>query len=63
MKINDRMFNANKQADIAGPDAGTYRELIEAVESCQVSFIHPGKPRNPQEPGLEELLRRAEPFL
>jgi uncharacterized Fe-S cluster protein YjdI len=65
VKINDRMFkyDANKQAYIADPDAGTYRELVEAAESCQVSIIHPGKPRNPQEPGLDEFLRRAEPFL
>jgi hypothetical protein len=27
-----------------------------------VSIIHPGKPRNPNEPGLEELLKRAETF-
>jgi hypothetical protein len=64
-QINDKMFayDANKQAFIANPDAGTYRQLVEAAESCQVAIIHPGKPRNPNEPGLEELLRRAEPFL
>jgi len=28
-----------------------------------VAIIHPGKPRNPKEPGLEELLKRAEPFM
>lgn len=65
VKINDRMFkyDANKQAYIADPDAGTYREMVEAAESCQVAIIHPGKPRNPQEPGLAELLERAQPFL
>lgn len=64
-QINNRMFryDANKQAHIADPDAGTYRQLVEAAESCQVSIIHPGKPRNPHEEGLEELLERAEPFL
>ena len=56
-------YDANKQASIVNPDAGTYRQLVEAAESCQVSIIHPGKPRNPNEPGLEELLARAEPFL
>jgi uncharacterized Fe-S cluster protein YjdI len=63
-KINDKMFmyNENKQAYIANPDAGTYAQLVEAAESCQVSLIHPGKPRNPKEPGLEELLKRAEAF-
>ena len=64
-QINDKMFayDANKQAFIANPDAGTYRQLVEAAESCQVSIIHPGKPRNPNEPGLDELKARAEPFL
>jgi hypothetical protein len=63
--INDRMFkyNENKQAYIADINAGTYRQLVEAAEACQVSIIHPGKPRNPNEPGLEELLERAKPFL
>jgi hypothetical protein len=63
--INDRMFayNENKQAYIKDIDAGTYRQLVEAAESCQVAIIHPGQPRNPNEPGLEELLERAKPFL
>ncbi len=64
-QINDKMFayDANKQAFIVNPDAGTYRQVVEAAESCQVSIIHPGKPRNANEPGLDELKVRAEPFL
>jgi len=64
-QINDKMFgyDANKQASIINPDAGTYRQLVEAAENCQISIIHPGKPRNPNEPGLDELIKRAEPFL
>ena len=60
-QINDKMFayDANKQAYIANADAGTYRQLVEAAENCQVSIIHPGKPRNPDEPGLDELIRRG----
>ena len=62
--LNDKMFayNENKQAYIANPDAGTYAQLVEAAESCQVSIIHPGKPRNPKEAGLAELMQRAESF-
>jgi ferredoxin len=62
--INDKMFkyNENKQAYIADVRAGTFRQLVEAAEVCQVSIIHPGKPLNPNEPGLEELLQRAETF-
>ncbi len=63
--INDKMFvyNENKQAYITDVKLGTYRQMVEAAESCQVSIIHPGKPWNPKEPGLEELLERAKPFL
>jgi hypothetical protein len=62
--INDRMFayNENKQAYIKDPDAGSYRELVEAAETCQVAVIHPGKPRNPNEPDLDELVERAKTF-
>lgn len=61
---NDRMFayDDNKQAYIKDPDAGTFRELVEAAEICQVAIIHPGKPRNPDEPGLDDLLERAAAF-
>jgi hypothetical protein len=63
-QLNDRMFayNEDKRAYIRDPDAGTYRELVQAAETCQVAIIHPGKPRNRDEPGLEELIKRAEPF-
>ena len=64
-EINDRMFayDEDNRAYIADLDAGTYRELVQAAETCQVAIIHPGKPRNPDEPGLEELIKRAEPFF
>jgi hypothetical protein len=57
------VYDANKQAYIADPKAGSYRELVEAAESCQVSIIHPGRPLDPDEPGLAELVERAKPFL
>ena len=62
--INNKMFayNENKQAYIADVAAGTYAQLVEAAESCQVSIIHPGKPRDPSEPNLPELLQRAAAF-
>ncbi len=61
---NKRMFayDENKQAYIVDPDAGSYRDLVMAAEACQVCIIHPGKPRDPNEPGLEDLIARAEPF-
>jgi hypothetical protein len=62
--INDRMFayDERKQAYLKDISAGTYRQLVEAAESCQVAIIHPGKPRDPNEAGLTELLERAAPF-
>jgi hypothetical protein len=55
-------YNENKQAYVANPDAGTYAQLVEAAETCQVSIIHPGKPRNPNEPDLKALQERAAAF-
>jgi len=62
--LNNKMFkyNDDKQAYIADIKAGTYAQLVEAAESCQVAVIHPGKPVNPKEPGLDELMKRAEAF-
>lgn len=62
--INPRMFayNENKQAFIKDTGAGTFRQLVEAAESCQMAIIHPGKPLDPNEPGLDELVARAEAF-
>ena len=64
-QINDKLFayNDNKQAYIKDIKAGTYRQMVEAAESCQLGIIHPGMPIDPKEPGLEELLERAKPFM
>jgi ferredoxin len=62
--INDKMFryNENKQAYIADVKLGTYRQLVEAAEVCQVAIIHPGKPWDTSEPGLDDLVARAQAF-
>ena len=62
---NDRMFayDENKQAYIADVTAGSYKDLVEAAENCQVAIIHPGKPINPKEAGLEDLRARAADFM
>ena len=64
IRINSRMFayNDNKQAYIADLGAGTYRQLVEAAEACQVAIIHPGKPKNLNEPDLDALIQRAAAF-
>jgi len=64
-QLNNRMFayNAEKQAYVADARAGSYAQLVEAAENCQLGIIHPGKPLNPAESGLQDLLKRAEAFL
>jgi len=64
IQLNPRMFayDANQQAYIADPSAGSYAQLVEAAENCQVAVIHPGEPRSKDEPGLQELVKRAEAF-
>lgn len=64
MGINKMMFvyNDNKQAIIKDARAGTFADLVAAAEICPAKCIHPGKPLDPNEPGLEELIARAEPF-
>lgn len=64
ININNRMFayNENKQAYIKDVNAGTFKQLVQAAEKCPVSIIHPGKPKNPNEPGLEALIKRAAKF-
>jgi ferredoxin len=63
-QLNGQMFayNANKQAYIKDPTAGSYKDLVRAAELCPVHIIHPGKPKNPDEEGLEALIERAAPF-
>ncbi len=63
-QVNDKLFvyNAERQASIGDVTAGTFRQLVEAAEGCQVSIIHPGKPRNLKEPGIEDLMKRAAQF-
>jgi pyruvate-ferredoxin/flavodoxin oxidoreductase len=62
--LNGKMFgyNANKQATIKNPDAGTFQQLVIAAERCPVGIIHPGTPRNPKEKDLAKWMKRAEPF-
>jgi len=56
------LYNEDKQALLGDLDKGTYAQLVEAAELCPAGCIHPGKPWNPQELGLEELIERAAPF-
>jgi ferredoxin len=62
--INPRLFqyNADKQAFIADPAAGTFEELVKAAEKCPARCIHPGKPRSDDPTATPGLIERAAPF-
>jgi ferredoxin len=64
MGINKMMFayNDDKQAVIKDAKAGPYADLVAAAEICPAKCIHPGMPLDPSEPGLDGLIKRAEPF-
>ena len=64
MGINKMMFvyNDDKQAIIKDVNAGPFADLVAAAEICPAKCIHPGKPLNPNEPGLDDLIARAAPF-
>ena len=61
MGVNKMMFayNDDKQAILRDPRAGPYSDLVEAAEICPAKCIHPGKPLDLNESGLEELIARA----
>jgi len=64
MAINKMMFiyNDDKQAIIRDANAGPFAHMVEAAEICPAKCIHPGKPLDPSEPGLDDLIARAAPF-
>ncbi|MEA3291059.1 MAG: ferredoxin [Pseudomonadota bacterium] len=64
LEVNPLMFlyNENKQAYIGDLGTATFTQLVQAAELCPAKCIHPGKPLNPDEPGLDELMERAAPF-
>jgi len=64
MKINPLLFvyNEEKQAMLGDLGSATFAHLVEAAVLCPAKCIHPGKPWNPDEPGLENLVERAAPY-
>lgn len=56
------LYNEDKQALLGDLKAGNYAQMVEAAELCPADCIHPGKPWNPNEPELGELIERAAPF-
>ena len=63
--INPEIFvyNKNKQAVIKNPAGGPYKDIVKAAEKCSAKIIHPGKPLDPNEKGLDKLMERAKKFM
>lgn len=55
-------YNEDKQAELKENFEGKYMELVLAAEECPANCIHPGKPKNLNEVGLEEFMKRAEKY-
>ena len=64
ININPNCFkyDANKQAVIADVKAATFLQLVTAAEKCPAKCIHPGQPLDSNEPGLDDLIKRADVF-
>lgn len=64
INLNKKIFayDENKQAFVADPKGGPFVDIVKAAENCPVRIIHPGTPQDPNEPGLDELIKRAAPF-
>ena len=64
LKVNPKLFiyNEEKQALLGDLATATFAQLVEAAELCPSKCIHPGRPWNPDEPDLDALIARAEPF-
>jgi ferredoxin len=62
--LNPKLFvyNANKQAEIGDPSAGTFAELVKAAEACPARCIHPAKPRAGDDTATDEMIKRAAKF-
>jgi len=62
--INPKIFAYDDQqkAYVLDPRGGPYRDIVRAAEKCTAGIIHPGTPFNPNEPGLDKLIQRAQKY-
>ena len=62
--LNPKLFvyNANRQAEIGDPAAGTFEQLVKAAVKCPARCIHPGAPRDGDATATPEMIARAKPF-
>ncbi|MGC9451111.1 MAG: 2-oxoacid:acceptor oxidoreductase family protein [Oceanipulchritudo sp.] len=64
ININPKIFayDDNKKAFVKDPKGGPYKDIVRAAEKCTGRCIHPGTPADPNEKGLDKLVKRAEKF-
>ncbi len=64
VNINPKIFeyDANKKAFVKDPRGGPYKDIVRAAEKCTGRCIHPGTPADPDEKGVDKLVKRAEKF-
>jgi pyruvate-ferredoxin/flavodoxin oxidoreductase len=55
-------YDADNHAYIVDPRGAPYKDIVRAAEKCTAGVIHPGTPWNPNEPGLDKLIKRAAKF-
>jgi pyruvate-ferredoxin/flavodoxin oxidoreductase len=62
--INPKIFeyDENKKAFVKDPKGGSFKDIVRAAEKCTGKCIHPGTPVDPNEKGVEKLIKRAEKF-
>ncbi|MEN8129223.1 MAG: 2-oxoacid:acceptor oxidoreductase family protein [Pseudomonadota bacterium] len=62
--INPKIFayDDKKKAYVLDPKAGPFKDIVKSAEKCTAMIIHPGTPWNPNEKGLDKLIKRAEKF-
>lgn len=63
-QINPKIFeyDASKKAFVKDPKGGPFKDIVRAAEKCTGKCIHPGTPADPNEKGLDKLIKRAEKF-
>ncbi len=64
ININSKIFkyDEDKKAFVDDPRGGPYKDIVRAAEKCTAQCINPGTPANPDEKGLDKLIKRAAKF-
>ncbi|MCG5547642.1 2-oxoacid:acceptor oxidoreductase family protein [Halorhodospira halochloris] len=53
-------YDDNKQVIVKNPKGAAFKDIVKAAEKCSSFAIHPGTPFDPNEPGLDKLMKRAQ---